>query len=144
MEGSEANTCRFRHRLADLAGGPPRARAGIPGILDTLTRVSRRSRPEGPCVVSFHTGRGPQCPDLAPTHTWWPPSAPAAQDAGFRAVRTRAMRLRGGTIGMTGGPSGTEPRAAPAGQGSGDPSGLPPGRRRRGPPHDPSQERFDA
>ncbi|WP_050502460.1 GAF domain-containing protein [Streptomyces monomycini] len=228
MEGSEANVCRFRRRLADLSGGPLRARAEVTGFLDTLTRVCAElleaagcgmlltddtgslnlvsasteparhlqhlqlSRSEGPWVDSFHTGHGTQCPNLAHARTWWPSFAPAAQEAGFRSVQTSAMRLRGETIGTIGvyrtepgpseetatvlaqaladvaaaavrrhrllscgaapgrgpsrpsGPFGTEPRAASAGHGSGDPSGLPPGRRRRVPRADPSQEYFDA
>lgn len=172
VEGSEANTRRFRHRLAGLAGGPLRARADLPGreeLLEAggcgmlltddsgslnpvsasteparLPQQPQRCRSGGSCVVSFHTGRGTQCPNSAHGHTWWPSFSPAAQDAGDRAVQTSAMRLWGETIGTTGGPSGTEPRAAPAGQGCGDPFGLPPGRRRRGPRTDPFQERFDA
>ncbi|OKI01885.1 hypothetical protein A6A06_12140 [Streptomyces sp. CB02923] len=60
------------------------------------------SRSEGPCLDAFHTGRSTQCPDLAHAHTWWPSFAPAARDAGFAAVHTAAMRLRGETIGTLG------------------------------------------
>jgi GAF domain-containing protein len=54
---------------------------------------------EGPCIDAFREARPVSCDDLAGADPPWPRFAARALEAGFRAVRSVPLRLRGDVVG---------------------------------------------
>lgn len=78
------------HRLNLMAASNEPAR---------LLELSQLNTVEGPCVDAYRTRAPVSCPDLAAGRQRWPVFSAAALSAGFAAVHSLPMRLRGQAIG---------------------------------------------
>ncbi|HEY4466091.1 MAG TPA: GAF and ANTAR domain-containing protein [Streptosporangiaceae bacterium] len=64
-----------------------------------ILELSQLQNAEGPCMDAYRTLTVVTCPDLTAAGGRWPNFAPAALDAGFRAVHAVPMRLREQAVG---------------------------------------------
>jgi hypothetical protein len=64
-----------------------------------MLELSQLQNAEGPCMDAYRTLTVVTCPDLTAAGGRWPNFAPAALDAGFRAVHAVPMRLREQAVG---------------------------------------------
>ena len=64
-----------------------------------ILELSQLQNAEGPCMDAYRTLTVVTCPNLTAAGGRWPNFAPAALDAGFRAVHAVPMRLREQAVG---------------------------------------------
>jgi GAF domain-containing protein len=83
--------------LADQAGSLNLVAAST--VQARVLELSQLQNAEGPCMDAYRTLTVVTCPDLTADGDRWPTFAPAALQAGFRAVHAVPMRLREQAVG---------------------------------------------
>ncbi|MER7705726.1 GAF and ANTAR domain-containing protein [Kitasatospora sp. NPDC097605] len=114
LVGPDYDTVEFLHRLTEVCmtlsgvAGAGLVVADRAGELRDIAYSSERVRRletlqiaigEGPCLDCHRIGDEVVVPDLREAGGRWPRFAPAALEAGFRAVRAVPLRLDGRTVG---------------------------------------------